>query len=221
MPGRSMGELIEGGNFRRLLDPLLIKALGHPVREHILAVLNERIASASEIGEELGAEVSAFYHHVEELERLGCIEKVETRRRRGANEHFYRAKRTLFFDDTAWSRLPETLKADITTSLLQDVFEDAVAALEARTFDARDDRHMSWSSGRLDAIGWKAVTGLMNEALERLSRIRAESAGRLAAAGEEGIPATVAIMAFETAAERGRSRPAPALEPGRRRASAR
>lgn len=199
MPGRSMGELIEGGHFRRLLDPLLIKALGHPVREHILAVLNERIASATEIGEELGADVSAFYHHVEELERLGCIEKVATRRRRGANEHFYRAKRALFFDDTAWRRLPATLKADISTSFLQNVFGDAVAAIEASTFDARDDRHLSWTTGWLSASGWRRMTALVNDTLEQLIEIRDESACELAKSGEKGIPATIAIMAFESA----------------------
>ncbi len=199
MPGRSMAELIEGGHFRRLLDPLLIKALGHPVREHILAVLNERIASATEIGEELGAEVSAFYHHVEELERLGCIEKVATRKRRGANEHFYRAKRALFFDDAAWGRLPETVKADITTSFLQDILGDAVAALEAQTFNARDDRHLSWTTGRFSAAGWHKLTTLVNETLDRLIEIRDESACELAKSGERGIPATVTIMAFESA----------------------
>jgi len=194
-----MGELIEGGHFRRLLDPLLIKALGHPVREHILAVLNERIASASEIGEELGADVSAFYHHVEELERLGCIEKVETRKRRGASEHFYRARRALFFDDAAWERLPATVQADISTSFLQDVFGDAVAAIEASTFDARDDRHLSWTTGRYSAAAWRKVATLMNGTLEQLIEIRDQSALELVESGEEGIPTTVAIMAFESA----------------------
>ncbi len=199
MSGRSMGELVEGGHFRRLLDPLLIKALRHPVREHILAVLNERIASATEIGEELGADVSAFYHHVEELERLGCIEKVETKRRRGASEHFYRAKRALIFDDAAWARLPATLKADMTTSFLQDIFGDAVAALEASTFDAREDRHLSWTTARFSAAGWRRVASLMNGTLERLIELRDESARELAESGEQGIPAAVAIMAFESA----------------------
>jgi len=194
-----MGELIEGGHFRRLLDPLLIKALGHPVREHILAVLNERIASATEIGEELGADVSAFYHHVEELERLGCIEKVETRKRRGANEHFYRATRALCFDDAAWGQLPTTLQADISTSFLQDVFGDAVTAIEARTFNARDDRHLSWTTGRFSPAGWRKMTTLMNETLERLIELRDESARELAGSGEPGIPVAVAIMAFESA----------------------
>lgn len=199
MPGRSMGELIEGGHFRRLLDPLLIRALGHPVREHILAVLNERIASATEIGAELGADVSAFYHHVEELERLGCIEKVKTRRRRGASEHFYRAKRSLFFDDAAWSRLPATLKGDITTSFLQDIFGDAVSALEARTFDARDDRHLSWTTGQFSAAGWRKATALLNETLDRLLEIRDESAHELVERGEDGMSASVTVMAFESA----------------------
>lgn len=49
-------------------------------------MLNERIASGKEIGNELGADVSSFYHHIEELERLDCIERIETRRRRGVDE---------------------------------------------------------------------------------------------------------------------------------------
>ena len=68
----------ESDELKTFFDRRLIEALGHPVREHILAVLNERIASASEIAEELGADVSSFYHHVEELEKLECIERVAT-----------------------------------------------------------------------------------------------------------------------------------------------
>lgn len=75
MAGKSMQEVTESGELKTFFDRRLIKALCHPVREHILAVLNERIASAREIGEELGAEVSSFYHHIEELEKFGCIER--------------------------------------------------------------------------------------------------------------------------------------------------
>src|SRR3954466_7830113 len=83
-PGKSMRELSESDELKTFFDRRLIKALGHPVREHILAVLNERIASAREIGEEIGGDVSSFYHHIEELEKLECIERVATKRRRGA-----------------------------------------------------------------------------------------------------------------------------------------
>jgi hypothetical protein len=198
MAGKSMQEVSESDELKTFLDPRLIKALGHPVREHILAVLNERIASAREIGEEIGADVSSFYHHIEELEKFDCIERVGTRRRRGANEHFFRAKTSLFFDDAAWQRLPSTLKEDQTVSSLQYLFDDVVAALEEDTFNVRDNPHVSWIPGSFDAQGWEEATAAMNQALERLMAIREAAASRLARTGEQGIPATMGILAFET-----------------------
>jgi predicted transcriptional regulator len=198
MAGKSMRELSESDELKTFFDRRLIKALDHPVREHILAVLNERIASASEIGEEVGADVSSFYHHVEELEKLGCIERVATKQRRGASEHFFKAKASLFFDDAAWQRLPGTLKLDQTVSNLQYLFDDVVAALEEETFDARDNPHVSWMPGLVDVQGWDEATALMNQTLEHLIAIREAAASRLAAVGEPGIPVTMGILAFET-----------------------
>lgn len=198
MKGKSMRELSEGEGLRTFFDRRLIKALGHPVREHILAVLNERVASASEIGEELGAEVSSFYHHIEELEKLGCIEKVETRKRRGAKEHFFRAKRTVFFDDEAWQRLPASLRTDLTASFVQSIFDDATVALDAGTFVGRGNEHVSWTPVRVDAQGWEEATKLIDQTLSRVATILDESASRLAAERKEGLSATLGFLAFET-----------------------
>jgi DNA-binding transcriptional ArsR family regulator len=96
---KSLKEVLGGGQLKRFMDPRLIRALGHPIREHVLAVLNERVASATEIGEEIDLEVPAFYSHVATLEEMGCIELVETRRRRGSKEHFFQAKATALFDE--------------------------------------------------------------------------------------------------------------------------
>jgi DNA-binding transcriptional ArsR family regulator len=199
MAGKSMRELIEQGELKSLLDQQLIRALGHPIRGHILAVLNTRIASATEIGSELGAEVSSFYHHVEELERLGCIERIETRQRRGGREHFFRAKRSVFFDDEAWAKLPASLKGDLAECSLQMLFDDVIAALEAKTLNARDDRHLSWTPGRFDELGWCEVTDLLNGTLARIAKIQRESAMRLLRSGKKGMPASVSILAFESA----------------------
>jgi len=177
------------------------------VREHILAVLNERIASASEIGEELGADVSSFYHHIEELEKLECIEKVETRQKRGAKEHFFQAKRTVFFDDAAWRQIPPTLRADLATRFIQAIIDDATVALQEGTFNRRGDEHVSWSPADFDEAGWKEVTGLMKQTLERLSVIQRQSAARLAVNGEARVSGTVAILAFETPPAAQRDRP--------------
>jgi hypothetical protein len=197
-PGKSMRELSGSDELKTFVDRRLIKALGHPVREHILAVLNERIASGREIGKELGADVSAFFHHVDELEKLECIERVETKKRRGANEHFFRAKQTVFFDETAWHSLPASIKADVTASGLQYLFDDVVSALKARTISAHDDRHVSWMPGAFDRQGWDEARQLLGQTLARLEAIQRDAAERVATGGEPEISATVAILAFET-----------------------
>ena len=148
-----MQEVSEWDELKTFFDRRLIKALGHPVREHILAVLNERIASASEIGEEIGADVSSFYHHIEELEKLECIERVETKRRRGANEHFFKARSTVFFDEKPGSNCPRSVKADMAASSLQHLFDDVRQGAGEGDLDARDDRHVSWTPGDFDAAG--------------------------------------------------------------------
>lgn len=199
MRGKSMPELVEWGELKRFFDPSLIKAISHPVRAHILAVLNERIASGTEIGEELGADVSSFYHHIEALEKLGCIELVETRQRRGATERFFRATRMVFFDDEAWRQLPASLRDDLTTSFVQSVFDQLVPALKTGTFKTCDDEHVSWTPGRFDERGWEEARKLMDQALSGVLEIQRESAARLARNGEPGTSRTVAIWGFKNA----------------------
>jgi DNA-binding transcriptional ArsR family regulator len=219
--GKSMQELSELDELKTFIDRRLIKALGHPVREHILAVLNERVASGREIGEELGADVSSFYHHIELLEELGCIERVESRRRRGATEHFFRAKQTLFFDDEAWRELPKSFKDDFVASSLRFLIDDVTRALGEGTFNARDDRHASWTPVSLDAQGWNEVMDLMDQALARVGAIREAATLRLARDASPQINVTVGLLAFETPDEVGlrSKKQAPATEQISRRAS--
>jgi predicted transcriptional regulator len=198
MPGKSMREVRESDQLKTFFDRRLIEALAHPVREHILAVLNERIASAREIGEEIGADVSSFYHHVEELEKLGCIERVKTKQRRGAKEHFFQAKQTVFLDDDAWRRIPSTVKDDQAVCSIQFLIDDVVAAVKEGTLNARDDRHVSWTPGFFDERGWSEAVDLMNATMERLGSIKEAAALRLVETGERGMPATLGMLAFET-----------------------
>jgi hypothetical protein len=224
---KTIGDVIAEGRLRTFMDPRLVKAVGHPVREHILIVLNERIASPTEIGRELGLEVEDFYHHVEVLEELGCIERVETRPRRGATEHFFRATTSLLFDDDEWAQFPQTLRSDLSAGGVKPIFDDVVTAMQGETFDAREDRHTSWVPAYLDEEGWHEVLALLKETLWRAIEIRTRSAARLAKRGEQGTPATVAILGFEMPERRdaeGEPATRPQLAapvPGRHPASAR
>jgi DNA-binding transcriptional ArsR family regulator len=199
-----MRELREGSELKTFFDRRLVKALGHPVREHILAVLNERVASAREIGDEIGADVSSFYHHIEQLEELGCIERIESRPKRGATEHFFRARRTVLLDDAAWRRIPSTLRSDLAGSFIQEMFDEAAAAIENGTLSSCDE-HVSWLPANFDRQGWQETIALQDEMLARQMEIQEASAKRLASGSEKPIAATIATLAFETSAAKARA----------------
>jgi DNA-binding transcriptional ArsR family regulator len=198
MAARSIKDVIASGKLKTFIDRRLIKALSHPLREHCLAVLNERTASTSEIGREIDLEVPAFYHHVEMLEELGFLERVESRRRRGAREHFFSAKAAVFFDDGDWRNVPTTIRSDLMTSYIQSIFRDVIGALRSGVFAASSGTHISWLPGVFDKLGWQECMALMRETLIKLMDIQKRSGERIAITGEPGIPATIALMGFGT-----------------------
>lgn len=75
----------------RPIDPRLAKALSNDIRARALDLLAEEAKSPKAIAAELGLDVRGVAYHVRVLRKLGCIELVETRPRRGAVEHVYRA----------------------------------------------------------------------------------------------------------------------------------
>jgi predicted transcriptional regulator len=72
------------------IDQQLAKALSSDLRAQALTLISEGIASPKLIAAELGLDLRNVAYHVRVLKRLGCIELVETEKRRGAVEHIYR-----------------------------------------------------------------------------------------------------------------------------------
>ena len=178
------------------LDHRLIKALAHPLRIQILTILNARTASPNEISRELGEGLSQVSYHVKVLRDYDCIELVRTEPRRGAVEHFYRAKARAFLTDNDWARLPDSIRPGMSAELVQAMFNDAAAALEADVFDTRDDRHVSWTPMRVDDEGWETLVEIMADSLERILTVRAASTERLAQAGEKGTRVSISMLGF-------------------------
>jgi DNA-binding transcriptional ArsR family regulator len=193
-----------------VVDRRLAKALSHPLRAHVLSILNERVASPNQIAGELEEPLGNVSYHVKTLAEMGCIELVDTRPRRGAIEHFYRAVVRPFFSDKDWKRLPASARQGISDATLQLIWEDTSDALTAGTFDQRSDRHLSRSPLVLDQQGWKDVNQLLLETMDRVVEIEAESAKRLASDGEGGFNTKMVLMHFESSGSaegRKRSRP--------------
>lgn len=193
------GEARSGRRPRTFIDPRLVKAMGHPVRNDALSILNERVASPNEISKELGESVGHVSYHIKVLKECDCIELVDTAPRRGAMEHYYRATSRAFLNDDEWARLPDSIRPGMSLSLLRTVLNDAGEALKSGSLDRRSDRHMSWTPMIVDEQGWRDATEALGELLERVLEIQAESAERLVGVDEEGVPVTVAMLAFEAA----------------------
>lgn len=179
------------------VDQRLVKALAHPLRVEILTILNERMASPNELSKELEEGLSQVSYHVKVLKDFECIEMVKTEPRRGAVEHYYRATSRAYLTDRDWQSLPDSIKPGMSASGLKMIIDDVVGAINAGSFNAREDVHMSWTPGVVDEQGWNEAVDLVNETLEKVLDIHAASAKRLAKSGEDGIPVTAVLMNFE------------------------
>jgi DNA-binding transcriptional ArsR family regulator len=180
------------------VDMRLVKALSHPVRARALAILNERVASPKEIAEELDGDVGNVGYHVKTLYELGCIELVNEIPRRGATEHFYRGTTRSFLNDDHFERLYPDAKDGVTVAGLKMINDTSREALQAKTFNARSDRHLSCTPVSVDEEGWGELTVLLAETLEGVLEIQARSAGRQAEKATETLRATVSILGFES-----------------------
>jgi DNA-binding transcriptional ArsR family regulator len=186
-----------------LIDQRLVKALAHPLRIRILEILTERVASPNRISGDLDAGLSHVAYHTRALDKCGCLELVDTAQRRGATEHFYKASPRSFIGDRIWRRVPRALLGGVSGATLQSFMDRAVAALEAGTIDGRDDTTLYWMPVRLDEEGWKKVTAAMEETVDTVLAIQAESRERLARQkGRGAISAIVGVASFETPGSR-------------------
>lgn len=146
-----------------LVDPRLAKALSHPMRAHVLALLNERVASPTELAGLIGAPLPNVKYHVRVLDDLGCIELVRTAPRRGATEHYYRALERPLFSDRDWKRLPPSVRQGVSDVGMQLIWEDVSRAMTDGTFERRPDRHLSRTPLELDDGGWEELNALLED----------------------------------------------------------
>jgi DNA-binding transcriptional ArsR family regulator len=182
-----------------VVDQRIAKALSHPVRANILAILNDRVASPNEISEELKEPLGNVSYHVRALLNLNCIELVRTAPRRGAIEHYYRAIERPFFSDRDWARMPQSARATISDKVLDLAWNDVSDAIEAGTFETRPDRHLSRTALVLDEQAWDELNDILAGVVDDAMRLEAESASRRADSGEEGINTKLSMVHFESA----------------------
>lgn len=184
---------------RDIDDPRLVKALAHPLRIEILRILQNRVASPSEIAEEISARLPNVSYHVRVLERVGVLELVRTRQRRGAVEHYYKARGRLRITDKVWAQVPEIVKSAMADATLAQAVSQITAAASLGGFD-RKDALASRRSMTLDEQGFRELSAIANKLLDQASQIEADSATRIAsqARNNSDIKTGLVITLFES-----------------------
>ncbi|HEX6782426.1 MAG TPA: helix-turn-helix domain-containing protein [Solirubrobacterales bacterium] len=185
-------------NKKEGIEQVVAKAFAHPLRVQILIILNEKVASPNMLANQLDQSLNLVAYHVRVLEKYDCIELVDTKQRRGATEHFYRATRRQFLTDSEWARLPKSLRPGLSGAMLKSAFDDVEEALDKGTLDELEDRHLSRTPMVVDKRGWEDTVDLLAGTLDRLLEIQTEATERLAGSGEEGMLAKVVMLHFKS-----------------------
>ena len=191
-----------------VIDQRIVKALAHPLRIRMLSVLNQRVASPSELAGDLDEPIGNVSYHMRTLADLGMVELVRTEPRRGAVEHYYRAIERPHVPSQDWARLPASVKRSVSDSVGRQVVDDVATAAKAGGLE-REGAHLSRIPLALDEKGWNELSKALGEFAEEVERIGAKTAERANADGAVADTAAgVVLMLYDTGAAEPTSRTA-------------
>ncbi len=183
------------------VDKRNIKGMANPLRNQIVAILHERVASKTELAKELGFEWGEVSYEIEALEKANLVERVAEKKKRGAMEVFYRATARAFIDPEEWLQVAGPIKEGLRASLLRNLTVDATAAIAEGTYDSLEGAHMSWTPMIVDEQGWGELTAILLRTVKEVIKLQENSAARLAAQDLEGVSCTVSMLGYPSAIE--------------------
>jgi DNA-binding transcriptional ArsR family regulator len=149
------------------------------------------------LAEELDVPLPNLSYHMRQLVQLGLVKLVDTKPRRGAIEHYYKAAGRVRVTDKAWGEVPDVVKEAMVGATLRQVGELVDAAVENDGF-SRAEAHLSRQPVKLDKKGWKDLSKRVAQLHEDVQRIQTESDKRRSGSNhEDEINAGIVLMLFE------------------------
>ncbi|HET9103835.1 MAG TPA: helix-turn-helix domain-containing protein [Solirubrobacteraceae bacterium] len=188
-----------------ITDPTVAKALSHPLRASLLAALDGRTASPSELAAEFDVPLGVLSYHVRRLAAFGFLRLVRRVPRRGAVEHYYTAVAAVPVSDEAWAGMPAAVRGSMLASALTGLGETVSLAAAQGGFDVPDAQVVTRrlavdATGRREAAAELAACARRLEAIERAAIERA-AADRAAIEGATDERAAADRAAIEGAAD--------------------
>lgn len=194
--------LVEGASSPVPFPLRISKVFADDVCLEIVAETNLREMSARQFHEDVGgASVEGIRRRFKMLAEIGWLSKVNEKRggkRRGAVEHFYRASGPAIFDNGTWAEVPDSVKATYSWRTFEQLSDQVREAVEAGTFEARTDNHLTWSLLRLDQQGWEKVAAAVDALFAFAFEAQEDAKLRISSSGEPPTTTTLALAAFES-----------------------
>ena len=100
--------------------------------------------------------------------------------------------------DGDWAQLGKGTQAGVRIAGFQDLINRCTQAVEAETFDSREDAAFYWVPINLDEIGWRKMQGSIRRIIREAEECEVESAQRAANGESETFPATFGVLGFES-----------------------
>lgn len=179
-----------------ITDPRWLRAISHPIRIRLLAMLDEEAASPVILASKLDQPLGTIAYHVRTLYDLGLLKLVSTRQRRGATEHYYKTTGHPSSSEEAWEGLDAISKQRLLTALIAKATDYATRSAAAGGFDAKE-AHISTDALKLDRTGWEQLARETKKWLGRAREIEREAAERLGAEPDQALSVGITLMLFE------------------------
>ena len=165
----------------------------------MLSVLNQRVASPSELAGELDEPIGNVSYHMRTLADLGMVELVRTEPRRGAVEHYYRAIERPHLPASDWATLPPSVRRSFSDATGRAVLDDFTSAAKSGGFE-RDGARLNRLDLKLDQKGWDELGKLLDDTAQRVEKIATKAKDRK---GDQAT-ATAVFMLFEAGSAKGK-----------------
>jgi hypothetical protein len=176
--------------------------LASPIRMDVMAQAAKGPTSPAAFAQRRGGiAVEEAVHHFEALQRHGWLRQVEEAGAMASpsrSQRLYRVGRALVVSTEEWSTLSSSERAVIVAKTFEECFEQVREALEAGTFEAREDRRYDCPTIHLDRQGWVRVIAMIDTLFEFVVGECMRAKARLATSGEDPFLATCVLMAFES-----------------------
>jgi DNA-binding transcriptional ArsR family regulator len=179
-----------------ITDPRWLRAISHPIRIRLLAMLDEEPASPVILASKLNQPLGTIAYHVRTLYDLGLLKLVSTRQRRGATEHYYKTTGHPASSEEAWEGLDAISKQRLLTALIAKATDYATRSAAAGGFDAKE-AHISTDALKLDRQGLEQLAQESKKWLARAREIERESIARVGADAASSLSVGLTLMLFE------------------------